>query len=206
MIPWEEIKKFLPQYLSAESTQVLLSELDRFPENIDTRLYSMKLMNEKVAFQGDILKGLPVISLPDHTIYYNAFSMILSNTCDNDPKESRIVPRNHTYATILTLDEIINQLKDNGEDNSRIKNFVVQLKKQRITNLFYLPKGFGMVNESVVFLDRINSCGSPLEGERVKDMRVLCLSDYGFYLLLFKLSVHFTRIQEKVDRNAGTIH
>jgi hypothetical protein len=206
MIPWEEIKKFLPQYLSAESTQTLLNELDRFPENIDSRLYSMKLMDKEVVFQGDVLKGLPVISLPDPTINYHAPAMILSNTCDNDPKESRIIPKNHTYATILKLDFIIDQLKDSGEDNSRIENFMLQLKKQRITNLLYLPKGFGMADESVVFLDKINSCGNPLEDKNVKDMRVLCLSDYGFYLLLFKLSVHFTRIQERVERNAGTVY
>jgi hypothetical protein len=29
------------------------------------------------------------------------------------------------------------------------------------------------------------------------------LSNFGFYLYLLKLSIHFTRIQEKIDRSTG---
>jgi hypothetical protein len=60
MIEWEEIKQFLPKYLSAESTELLLKELKQFPETIGSGLYSTRLMDKEVIFQGDILKGLPV--------------------------------------------------------------------------------------------------------------------------------------------------
>ena len=35
MIGFEEIKKYLPQYLSKEASENLFAELENFPENID---------------------------------------------------------------------------------------------------------------------------------------------------------------------------
>lgn len=40
MIPFEEIKKYLPQYLSVPSQENLFEELKSFPDNIDQRFYS----------------------------------------------------------------------------------------------------------------------------------------------------------------------
>jgi hypothetical protein len=36
--------------------------------------------------------------------------------------------------------------------------------------------------------------------ESLKQQRIFSLSNYGFYLFLFKLSIHFTRFGEAVDR------
>ena len=41
---------------------------------------------------------------------------------------------------------------------------------------------------------------SYISREELNSKRLFSLSDYGFYMLLFKLSVHFSRIQEKVNR------
>ncbi len=205
MIPWEEVKKYLPQYLSAESTIALLEELEQFPENIDSRIYTTQILNQDVIFQGDVITDLPIVNLPAPTIHY-APCMILSNTCDNQPKETRYISRNLIYAPIVKLKKIIILLEANGIDNSKIETFVATVRKQYVTQLFYLPNGYGIEDESIVFLDRINSSDNTMIGKNLKDIRILCLSDYGFYLLLFKLSVHFTRIQEKVDRNKGIIN
>ena len=38
MIPFEEIKKYLPQHLSSTAQQELFNELKAFPHNIDQRI------------------------------------------------------------------------------------------------------------------------------------------------------------------------
>ena len=205
MIPWEEIRKHLPQYLSADSTKILFEELEQFPENIDSRLYTTKLLDENVLFQGDCIKDMPVANLPEPTIN-KAPVMLLSNTCDNDPRNQRYVPPNLIYAPVVKLKKLVALLEENGVEQFKIESMVITIKKQHITQIFYLPCGYGVTEESVVLLDKINNCDNLLAGNNLKDVRLFCLSDYGFYLLLFKLSMHFTRIQEKVDRNKGTIH
>ena len=66
----------------------------------------------------------------------------------------------------------------------------------------FLPKNKN-IEDSIIFLDRILhiDCRS-VNRDTLKEQRLFSLSDYGFYLLIFKLSVHFSRIQEKVDRRA----
>ena len=55
-----------------------------------------------------------------------------------------------------------------------------------------------------LFLDRINNC--PIEAVSKEDIdkkRLFTLSNYGFYMFLVKLSIHFTRVREEVDRTIG---
>ena len=58
------------------------------------------------------------------------------------------------------------------------------------------------LEESIVFLDRIvNYPTSSLKLEDLKMNRIFTLGNYGFYLFLLKLSIHYTRIADKIDRN-----
>jgi hypothetical protein len=206
MIPWEEIRIYLPQYLSAESTKILFEELEQFPENIDKRLYTINLYEQDaILFQGDGIKDMPLVSLPEPTIY-SAPAMLLSNTCDNDPRKGRYIKPNLIYAPIVILRKLIDVLTEEGVEKAKIESLIVSIRKQHVTQIFYLPSGYGIEEESIVFFDKINSCNNFLEGKELRDIRLFCLSDYGFYLFLFKLSVHFTRIQAKVDRNKGIIN
>jgi len=75
------------------------------------------------------------------------------------------------------------------------------IKRQEITNAFYLPKKEHIIEESIVLLDNVNSCKVDYFTERgIKGIRLFTLSDYGFYLFIFKLSIHFTRVREDVER------
>lgn len=58
MTTFEEIKKYLPSYLSRSSQTELFGELKNFPKNIDQRFYTLKLSEEKNIFQGDGIKDL----------------------------------------------------------------------------------------------------------------------------------------------------
>jgi hypothetical protein len=74
------------------------------------------------------------------------------------------------------------------------------IKNQDITQIFYLPSSLN-IEESIVFLDRINnSSNNFIDRSSLKETRTFTLSNLGFYLLLLKLSISFTRIAEKVNR------
>ncbi|QTA79031.1 Uncharacterized protein dnl_12780 [Desulfonema limicola] len=201
MISIDEIKKYLPQYLSPQSEKQLFEELSSFPENIDKRFYTNVLKDEKALFQGDGIEGLLVINLPD-TIVSNAPCIIISNTCDISLQNKRAFPSAVCYAPIFNLDKyreglIKNKIKNEESANEHIK----AIKMQRITQIFYLPIGAGLKNESLIFLDRVNNCNNKaIDIEDIAKKKMFTLSNYGAWLFLLKISIHFTRIADGVDR------
>lgn len=74
--------------------------------------------------------------------------------------------------------------------------------------MFYNYLIFSMVALSLcilkkhfVSLDKIYHVDNRfINRDTLEDQRLFSLSDYGFYMLIFKLSIHFSRIQEKVNR------
>lgn len=201
----EDVKKYLPQYLSASATVSLFEELKQFPSNIDQRIYTEKLKNETSIFQGDGLKELLCMNLPN-TDARPLLGMIFSNTCDIDAKNDRLFDARMSFAPIFNLEKYKNALVEKYV-NSNLKsidaiNFHIGgIRKQNISQIFYLPQNNSLENESIVFLDRINNLPSNyFTKDQIVNNREFTLSDYGFYLFLFKLSVHFTRIRENVQR------
>ena len=127
-------------------------------------------------------------------------ALILSNTCDMDLSNNRMFPSSIMYAPIIKLSKYQSVLSQHCYDVNKIKNHISNLKQQKITQIMYLPAK-GNMEESLVFLDRIfNINNKYIDRENLKNIRLFSFSDYGFYLLIFKLSVHFSRIQEKVNR------
>ncbi len=206
MISIEEVEKYLPQYLSASSTASLFSELKQFPENIDKRIYTSKLKNDPSIFQGDGLRNLLCVNLPSLDAR-PLMGMIFSNTCDVSIENKRLFDSRLAYAPIFNLDKyreaLINKYVDSNEKTlGSIESHIEDIKKQNISQIFYLPKGGSLANDSIVFLDRINNLPSSyFDAEEIKKNRAFSLSDYGFYIFLFKLSVHFTRVRENVQRS-----
>ena len=65
----------------------------------------------------------------------------------------------------------------------------------------YLPRGKRLKYDAIVLLDRLNNCPAEIiRKEMIEKQRLFTLSNYGFYLFLIKISIHFTRIREGVDR------
>ena len=203
MIPFEDLQIYLPKYLSPGSEQSLFEELKQFPENIDDRLYlSPEYLEPDIIYQGDGIDGLLVVNLPETEIK-KVPGMIFSNTCDIDERNRQLFPSTLVYSPIFNLEKYKEGLIESKiKDERSIEDHISSIRKQRITQMFYLPKGGVLSNESIVFLDRVNSCdNSFFEREKIRNMRLFALSNYGLYLFIFKLSVHFTRITEGVDRS-----
>ena len=200
MITDEELKKYLPKYLSEENYNNLLSELKSFPNNIDARMYTSYLKDD-IIYQGDGIDNMPIIDLAQSSKGPQSVpALILSNTCDMDLANIRMFPSSIIYAPIIKLSNYQSVLSKYCNDTNKIENHITNLKQQKITQIMYLP-AIGNMEESIVFLDRLfNINNKYIDRTNLKDTRIFSFSDYGFYLLIFKLSVHFSRIQEKVNR------
>jgi len=200
MIDFDEIKKYLPKYLSQEATEKLFQDLKDFPENIHKRLYGDILENENDIFQGDGIIDLPIVNLPDETVK-NGRAIIVSNTCDISSDNKRILFPRIAYCPILKLSRFIEILKKREISDERITQLINTIKKQEISSVFYLPQGNQLEEEYIAILENINNCDvKVIQKEEVIKRRLFSLSNYGFYLFLFKLSIHFTRIREAVER------
>lgn len=200
MMPIEELKKYLPKYLSEDNYKTLIAELQSFPHNIDQRMYTTTLPSD-VLFQGDGYDSLPVVDMLHlDKGSKSSHGIIMSNTCDIDVANTRLYPSSIMYAPIISLDKYRAVLQKKNVENGKIENHLAEIRKQAITSILYLPAN-GNISESIVFVDRMLHIGNEyIDRTTLGQHRLFSLSDYGFYLLLFKLSVHFSRIQEKVNR------
>ncbi|PKL84817.1 MAG: hypothetical protein CVV22_11050 [Ignavibacteriae bacterium HGW-Ignavibacteriae-1] len=202
----DDLKVYLPKYLSVESERELFNGLKDFPHNIDERLYTHYLKDSELIYQGDGLKDLLVVNLPEKEIGA-APGIILSNTCDIDIHNKRFFNSRVVYAPIFNLDKYKKNLISNSQKSEeQISSHISSIRKQEITQVFYLPGNQGRLDESIVFLDRLNNMPNDLiVRDNVKNLRLFTLSDYGAYLFVLKLSIHFTRIQDKVERKGSLI-
>jgi len=208
VISVEEIRNFLPGYLSQGSENAFLDEIKHFLKAESRPFYTNALAHHPVLFQGDGLEGLLVVSLPDPKTGPGS-GMLLSNTCDVDPSNKRLFASWLTYAPIFRLDPYLAALRD-GEfgppvDAGLVRDHESKIRQQLITQIFYLPEGGRLPADCLVFMDRLISMPSEtVNRDDVPKNRLFTLSDFGAWLFALKLSIHFTRIRDKVDRAAGT--
>ena len=198
----DDIQIYLPKFLSSDSENELFSGLKDFPDNIDSRLYTNHLSETEIVYQGDGIKDMLVVNLPDTKID-KAPTIVLSNTCDIFESNSRMFDSQIVYAPIINLAKYEHAISKSSKSREQIKSHIEAIRKQRITQIFYLPQNGSMIDESIVFLDRVNNSPSTsIARNQICERRLFSLSDYGAYLFILKLSIHFTRIQDKVERKS----
>ena len=108
------------------------------------------------------------------------------------------------YAPIIRYDKYAAMLEKSSISASRLVNHLTDIKAQKVSQILYLPKGGKMDYEGIVFFDRAISL--PLTSEIVESKcadKLFTLSNFGLYLFLLKMSIHFTRIQERINRTTG---
>lgn len=210
----DEIKLYLPKFLSSESEKELFECLKDFPKNLDQRFYTSALKDSTNIFQGDGMKNMLVVNLPSTSFkdvnsssFKEVNSVIFSNTCDVASSNTRYFSSRIVYAPIFNLQKYKQSLVDkSSKDQGEIDAHINSIKQQKVTQIFYLPKINNVIDDSIIFLDRVNNCSQNIiKTKEIKDDRLFTLSDYGAYLFVFKLSIHFSRIKDNVDRVAGII-
>lgn len=199
----DEIKKYLPQYLSDAELNHLKDELAKFPtDGTKDTIYTMALNGADFLLQGDGIGKMPYLNFPNVDVR-SLNAILLSNTCDMSTENKRMNPCRIMYAPILNFEKYADKLRESFPEQ-RVTNHLKDVKAQLISQMLYLPKGGKMDYDGIVFFDRAISL--PLTEDIVKNMcgnKLFTLSNFGLYLFLFKLSVHFTRIQERIDRTTG---
>ena len=199
----EEIKKYLPQYLSEIELNNLRKELENVPtDGTKDTVYTIALANADYLLQGDGVANLDYINFPD-VVIKPIDVILLSNTCDMSIENKRMNPCRIMYAPILKFDIYARKLRESFPSQS-VDNHLRDIKAQQISQAMFLPKGGKMDYDGIVFFDRAISI--PLSEETMQSMcdnKLFTLSNFGLYLLLLKLSIHFTRIQERIDRTTG---
>jgi hypothetical protein len=194
-VPFEQIRLHLPPYLSPERERDLWRELRSFPNN--RSLYSAR-NTDPDCLQGDGWRGF--IAIDFHSLERKVVSgVVLSNSCDISTANRRATTPNITFVPLMRLEGYLAVLEGNGYTTEQRANLAATIRRQEVTSLMHLPGISGQMDESVaIFGDaRSQPLGDFVAGERSMLFR---LSDFGFYLFLFKLSIHFTRMLENVER------
>jgi hypothetical protein len=194
---FEQIRLFLPKYLSAEQQRELFSELARFPNNFDFYLLRQDL--RELLLQGDGWRGFVVIDFVTGT-RKTVSGIVLSNSCDIAVENQRDLPVNILFAPLIALDRYKSSLRAVGKTEPQLEVIIGTIRKQYVTSIFYIPGGSGIIEESIILLDDIHA--HPLQdflqsGER---QPIFTLNQYAFYLFLIKLSIHFSRFREGIQR------
>jgi hypothetical protein len=194
-IQFEQVRLYLPQYLSPDRQQGLWDELKAFPNN--RSIYSTR-NEDPDALQGDGWRGFVAIDF--HSLDRKTVSgLVLSNSCDLSLANKRTTTPNITFVPLMKLQRYLAVLENNGQSDQQRANVAASIRRQEVTSVMHLPAIHGQMEESLALFGDVRS--QPLDHFTVGNHSLLFrLSDFGFYLFLFKLSIHFTRMLEGIER------
>lgn len=191
----ENIKDHFPYYLTQEAKEGLVKALKDFPEKMN--YYTTKYPDDLL--QGDGWNSLDIINV-ETTKRKSIKGIILSNSCDISLENTRDVPARIVFAPIIPLSLYENFLAQSGIDPNKVLSKVSSIRKQQVTSLFYLPKGGCLESDHIAPLDDLHSLPVQRFFKKTDREKLFTLSQAGFYLFLFKLSIHFCRFHENVFR------
>lgn len=209
----ELIRTFLPKYLTPELQENLFETVqENFPFSTDPNLIYSRIHDVNYYYQGDCVVDIPFACFNKgnfETAYLKG--IIASNTCDISPDNDRLDVPNVQFASIFSLSEYVEILKAKEISRQRIDSFIDNLKGNRISNLFYLPEKKNgedtVLEESFIRFDlNVTLPISIFNGNTYNNSyvpegdRLISFSNYGFYLFLIKLSVHYCRFREGIFR------
>ncbi len=187
----------IPYYLTKEAKDGLLKALKDFPKNVN--YYT--ILHKDDVLQGDAWTKFQLFNF--HTGERSAVrGIILSNTCDIDPGNKRDLPYNIVFSPIIRLSDYEKLLIASKIGYDRVTQKLSDIRTQKITNIFYLPNGGMLQDEYIALLDNIHSIPAEAFSKIEGKSKLVALSQVGFYLFLFKISVHFCRFHENVDRGS----
>jgi len=194
-ITLEDIKEHIPYYLTQEAKDGLVKALEGFPWKMN--YYTSNYQGEML--QGDGWNSLDIINL--QTAERKSIKgIILSNSCDISPDNPRDIPAHIVFAPIIPLSLYEGLLVQRGIDPEKLLSKISSIKQQKVTSLFYLPKGGGLESEHIAVLDDLHTLPAHYFNKKNDKKKEFTLSQAGFYLFLLKLSIHFCRFHENVLR------
>lgn len=204
----ESLKEQIPFYLTSEDKDILVREINSIAngsaKNVDFSLPTSRDDFSNDILQGDGWKGFILYNF-DTGDKKNVKGMVLSNSCDVDPANKRDTPSRIIFSPLVKLDAFRKMLVNSGIDEDVIDSKIKSIKSQKTTSIFYIPLGGGAENEYIIRFD--DAYSMPVEALHRNDgeNKVFTLNNTGFYMLLLKLSIHFCRFQEKINRGSAAL-
>ncbi|MER9939028.1 hypothetical protein [Mesorhizobium sp. M0011] len=193
----DELAKVFPRYLTDASKDELRKRIQAYPNN--QNFYSTKWEGPPGPLQGDGWNGFEKLDFATANRYPVA-GIVISNSCDIDEENKSLRMRNIVFAPIVPLSRYADQLRSSGKlSDEKIATHLGAIKSQQKTELFYLPES-NRTPEAIVQFDDVATQPLGAFAEAPKKERLFRLNNYGFYILLMKFSIHFTRFGEALDR------
>lgn len=199
----DSLRQQIPYYLTAEDRHVLVEELKAITQGgtVDYFLSSYRDTFKSTMLQGDGWRGFQLFKF-DTGERRSVQALVMSNTCDVHSNNQRDIPARVIFAPLVKLAAFDAVLRRNGVDPRRVEEKLASIRAQKTTNMFFLPAGGPLAQDHVVRLDDAHSMPVAAHAAAKDREKLFTLSNTGFYMLVLKLSVHFCRLQENVNRNA----
>jgi hypothetical protein len=209
----EELTKFLPSYLRDAASKALAQTVaGGFPDTSDPNKVYNDLPVGTPFLQGDAIRDVPFAMhdpITKETFDDEFDAIVLSNSCDISMENRRFDEPLVSFGIVIPLSLYEDSLRAVGIAENRAADHLKDVRANKISSLLYLPnvwRGANIIRQEMIArLDWVYSLPNGTvqkwpnqylpEGDRI-----FSLSNYGFYVLLYKLSVHFSRIREEVDR------
>lgn len=192
----ERLAKVFPNYLSSFSVARLSQQLAVFRSE---RLYfSNTWAGPEGPLQGDAWSGLTKINFRSSDKQVIS-GIILSNSCDIDEDNKALHEKNIVFAPIVPVDIYARKLRQTIEDETKILTHLDAVRNQDITQIFYLPPS-AKTPEAIVAFDDLSAEPIGNFAQNKDRRRLFRLNNFGFYIFMMKLSIHFTRFGEDLDR------
>lgn len=188
-------KDFLPFYLTEDQKVGLASALKDFSEH--SSVFTDKFPENTL--QGDYWEKTPYMDFTTGR-KDEIHVMVLSNSCDIDPSNSRDFPVFITYAPVIGFARYQQMLENKGLNAKKISEKMSAIRGQRITSMMFLPAEGDVENESIALLDRAISVPYKAFLDAPNKKKISSLNQFGHYLISFKLSIHFCRMHEGLAR------
>lgn len=193
-----KVKDFLPFYLTEDQKVGLANAVKDFSGR--SNIYTQGLQNQ--VLQGDCWQNIPFIDIAGRKGLLSV--MLLSNSCDIDQENDRDLPVNVTYAPLVDLAKYEALLVAEKVPEPKLREKIAAIRAQKITSLIYLPALLPGAVERIVMLDKAMSVPYKVFEGQADKRKLFSLNQLGFYLLSFKLSIHFCRMHERVDRGLNS--
>jgi hypothetical protein len=223
----EQLERLLPSYLNNQEKGRLLSALKQFHDQTNLKktewsgkLYTNFYLKQSLEYllQGDLFMNIRQPSWNDELVEFEKIyssALILSNTCDMDADNSRVIPKEIVLAPLIPFKEFIFDLEQ-IIDKKKLETTIQGIKSQIYSNVFYLPPNPDTNEDFVCLMDNVfwypnnelietfvdNSNNKPVFSSTDKPIptRLASLDYFGYYLFLVKLSYHFCRLPEEKQR------
>lgn len=192
----EQLRVFLPKYLSPTQHTELWQELRAFPK-VST-FYLPEQTGDPDLLQGDGWAGFVAVNV-ERMERRTVHGIIVSNSCDIDLANTRALIPQVVFAPLIAVSAYEGKLDASNLGDEAKRTTLEAIRRQEVTNIFHLPALPYGPEESLVVLDTIQSQPVTMfaQGER---RRLFRLNQVAFYTFLIKLSIHFTRFNESVAR------